>query len=116
MRFALACFLALCALSRVAFAQDAADDVRQGHRLALEICAYCHVAASDQRTSPILQPPAPSFVSIARRPGVTTDSLRAFLATTHGADGAAKGMPNPELLDYQIRQVSAYLLSLRKQP
>jgi mono/diheme cytochrome c family protein len=116
MRFRSAFLVALCALSRAAFAQDAgaSDDVQQGHRLALTICGYCHVAASDQRGSPILKPPAPSFVSIARRPTITADWLRTFLATTHGGEGAAKGMPNPELLDFQIRQVSAYLLSLRK--
>lgn len=113
-----ACLAAFGLVTGPAFAQNgsAADDIQQGHRLALAICGYCHIAADDQRSPPILQPPAPSFASIAQRPGVSAESLRLFLSTTHGGDGAAKGMPSPELLDNQIRQVSAYLLSLRKKP
>jgi hypothetical protein len=38
------------------------------------------------------------------------------LNTTHKDIGNPKGMPNPQLLDYQIEQVAAYLLSLRKHP
>ncbi len=91
-------------------------DIQQGHRLALEICAYCHLSAGDQETAPILQPPAPSFASIAQRRDIGPDSLRAFLNTTHRSVAARSGMPNPELLDSQIKQVAAYLLSLRNKP
>ncbi len=94
----------------------AADDVRQGHRLATIICAYCHVAASDQTDLPILQPPAPPFASIAQRKDFSADFLRGFLTTTHRDVTNPNGMPNPELLDFQIKQVAAYLLSLRKNP
>ncbi len=118
MRIASAWLVALCFVARSACAEEAgaSDDVRQGHRLALEICAYCHVAASDQENTPTLRPPAPSLASIARRPDISAESLRAFLSKTHGGDGAKNGMPNAELLDSQIRQVAAYLLSLRKKP
>ncbi len=93
-----------------------ADDVQQGHRLAIIICSYCHVAAADQVDKPLLQPPGPPFASIARRNDVSADSLRAFLTTTHRDVGRSQGMPNPELLDDQIRQVAAYILSLRDKP
>jgi hypothetical protein len=43
-------------------------------------------------------------------------SLRTFLTSTHRDISHPEGMPNPQLLDFQIKQVSAYLLSLRKQP
>ncbi len=115
-RIASAWLVALCVVARSACAEETglSDDVQQGHRLAIEICAYCHVAASDQKITPTLRPPAPSLASIAQRPNISADSLQAFLRTTHGGEGARTGMPNPELLDSQIKQLAAYLLSLRK--
>jgi mono/diheme cytochrome c family protein len=101
-----------------ACAQEAsvADDVQQGHRLAIIICANCHIAARDQPFEPILRPPAPSFESIVQRSTVNADSVGTFLTTTHRDISTPGGMPNPQLLDFQIKQVAAYLLSLRKQP
>jgi len=92
------------------------DDVAQGHHLATIICSACHIAARDQPFEPILRPPAPSFDSIAQRASTTSESLQRFLATTHKDIGNPQGMPNPQLLDYQVTQLSAYLLSLRKRP
>jgi mono/diheme cytochrome c family protein len=43
------------------------EEVQKGHRLAVTVCAICHVAAPDQRFLPELAPPAPSFVSIVER-------------------------------------------------
>jgi mono/diheme cytochrome c family protein len=113
-----ACFVAFGLVARLAAAQVASvdDDVRQGHRWAVAICSYCHVASSDQPEDTILRPPAPSFASIAERKDFSEDYLRAFLATTHRAVEAPIGMPNPQLLDFQIKQVAAYILSLRKKP
>ena len=91
-----------------------ADDVKQGHHLAVRICAYCHVAARDQPIRPILRPAAPSFESIAQRKNMSAEFVKTFLTTTHRDIGAPKGMPNPELVDFQIQQVAAYLLSLKK--
>ncbi len=92
------------------------DDVQAGHRLAIIVCANCHVAAPDQPNNPILRPPALSFASIAQRTSVTADWLQNYMKTTHRGLDNPNGMPNPELLDSQIKQVSAYLLSLRKSP
>ena len=118
MRIASAWLVALGSLMGSACAEEAgaSADIGEGHRLALEICAYCHLAASDQETPPFLKPPAQSFASIAQRPGMSADSLRVFLNTTHRSLGAKNGMPNPVLLDSQIKQLAAYLLSLRKRP
>ena len=99
----------------LALAQEA-DDVAQGHHLATLICSACHLAAPDQPFEPILRPPAPSFDSIAQRASTTTESIQKFLATTHKDVGNPQGMPNPQLLDEQARQLTAYLLSLRKRP
>jgi mono/diheme cytochrome c family protein len=90
------------------------DEVAQGHHLATLICSACHVAAPDQNFEPILRPPAPPFASIAQRSNVTADFLRIFLTTTHRDISNPNGMPNPQLLDYQIKEITAYILSLRK--
>ena len=39
----------------LAWSQDAGnlEDIRQGHRLASELCSFCHVATPDQATLPI---------------------------------------------------------------
>ena len=118
MRIAQASLIVLCVTSCQAWAQEGggADDIRKGRELAILVCANCHVAAPDQPYRPILQPPAPSFDSIAQRKNITADSVQVFLTTTHRGLDNPKGMPNPELLDSQVKQVAAYLLSLRKAP
>jgi mono/diheme cytochrome c family protein len=93
--------------------EGGADDVQKGHYLALVICSSCHVAAPDQLFEPMLEPPAPSFDTISRRRNTTVRTLRTFLATTHRNIRNAAGMPNPDLVDFQVRQLTAYILSLR---
>jgi len=119
MRALFIALLALGACSALAAAQtqqlnNLSDDVQNGHYLAVIICSNCHVASPDQSIEPVLQPPAPSLESIARRSTTTSETIRAFLTTTHRNISNPAGMPNPELLDFQMRQVVAYLLSLRK--
>lgn len=115
MRTALVSLLILSVVPCSVSAQsNATDDIQKGHQLAVTICAICHVAAPDQSYEPIMKPPAPSFVSIAQRKDTTADSLRLFMTTTHRGLDAPKGMPNPELMDYQIRELISYILSLRK--
>jgi cytochrome c1 len=92
----------------------AADDVRKGRVLAIDFCALCHVAAPDQPSMPFRRPPAPSFESIANRPSTNADSITTFLKTTHSGLDNPNGMSNPRLSDFEVRQVTAYLLSLRK--
>ncbi len=117
LRCAPAWLTALVIAAVPALAQEAdSDDVAQGHHLATLICSACHVAASDQPFEPILRPPAPSFVAIAQRPSTTAESVQKFLATTHRDISNPQGMPNPQLLDSQVRQLTAYLVSLRKRP
>jgi len=112
-----ALLVVLSIFSTAAWSQDASvDDIQQGHRWANLICAYCHVATPDQLIEPILRPPAPSFASIAQRESISAESIRTFVATTHHDDTNPNGMPNPRLLDSQIAQVAAYLMSLRNQP
>jgi mono/diheme cytochrome c family protein len=89
-----------------------AEDVQKGHTLAIRVCAVCHVAAPDQPSEPMLSPPAPSFASIVRQKTFDAESLTRFLTTTHRGLDNPKGMPNPELADFQIKDIVAYFLSL----
>ena len=110
------CFVVIFMAVSAAWAQEAgnADEVRKGHELAAIVCSNCHVAAADQRYNPLLNPPAPSFVSIAQRKNISAASLRNFVTTTHRGLDNPSGMPNPYLSDEQAQQVVAYILSLRK--
>jgi len=93
---------------------DPREDVHKGRRLAFMLCIECHVVSPQQPYAPRLDPPAPSFQSIASRGGTNAASLRAFLTTTYQGMDRPKGMPHPGLADFQIEQIAAYLLSLRK--
>lgn len=90
------------------------EDVQEGHILAIRICGNCHVAAPDQLAEPIMKPPAPSFASIVQHKNFDAGSLTQFLTTTHRGLDNPQGMPNPDFMDYQIKQVVAYFLSLYK--
>jgi len=91
-----------------------ADPVSKGHFLAMHVCAVCHLAASDQESKPLLNPPGPPFAAIAQRPGVTQESLETFITNAHRGLDNPKGMPNPDLAAYQVKEVAAYIMSLRK--
>jgi cytochrome c1 len=73
------------------------------------------VATPDQAALPMLRPPAPPFAKILQRKDLTAEWLSNFLHTTHRGLDAPKNMPNPDLADFQIRQVVAYLMSARQQ-
>ncbi|KAF2992620.1 hypothetical protein OGR47_06180 [Methylocystis sp. MJC1] len=104
--------LALCAASET-LAQDQSvskvESVSSGRSLAQDICAYCHDIGRDRPFTPIMQPPAPSFETLARRRKLDEANLRRFLAAPHGGVLGKTKMPNPELLDYQIDALLAYL-------
>jgi mono/diheme cytochrome c family protein len=91
------------------------DDVRiaRGQEIAERICWACHVVGGNQRFSPILRDRGPDFSGIARRKDVTSESIEAFLRSTHRVEGKPYVMPSPMLTDQMIREVTAYILSLR---
>jgi mono/diheme cytochrome c family protein len=96
-----AALLALVALPTGAYAQD----VAAGEHIAKTWCAGCHVVGSE------VHKPAndaiPSFSSVAKMDSTTATSLEVFLTTPHGR------MPDYSLSRNEIRNVSAYILSLR---
>jgi cytochrome c553 len=91
-------------------------DSRSGQDVAVRICTACHVVSQDQPNPTILQPAAPSFRSIANRPGMTAVTVRHFIITTHTTLSLPRNMPNPQLSEDQATAVAAYLVSQRKQP
>jgi cytochrome c551/c552 len=105
---ALACVIASAPLHAAG-----ASPVARGEGVARNVCAACHVVARDQ-PPPLLSQVATSFSEIANRPGVSEQSLRKFILTTHW-DGKTVPvtMPNPMLTAEQARAVARYILSLR---
>jgi mono/diheme cytochrome c family protein len=97
-------FGALAAVTGVQ-AQDIGD-MRQGRRLALDVCASCHAVRAGQTQSPLAT--APTFEEIANTPGMTATALN-FWLTAH----VHPTMPLLILSSQQVRDVSAYILSLR---
>ncbi len=96
-------------------AEHAANrSVDRGRDIALNICSACHVVASGQQRTPILNPPATSLLDVANRPDTKPAALRHFVATTHWDEKTVPvSMPNPALTDEQIGDVILYIMSLR---
>lgn len=94
-------FLILLAASPVA-AQDGA----RGRELAVRWCASCHVV--DRSATEARADGAPSFPSIAARPAVSADGVRAALSARH------MRMPDFSLARRDQDDLIAYILELRK--
>lgn len=105
-------------LSPRAHAQTAPDaaELARGEHIARFVCATCHVVAKNQEFPPLLSRPAPSFLDIPNRPGVTAEGLERFITTTHWDNPDKIQMTMPSLLatPEQARAVARYILSLRK--
>jgi mono/diheme cytochrome c family protein len=99
------------AMSAAAGAQNAPHrgDPQAGRRLALHACDACHIVAANQDIRPLVPGYAPSFFDVANKPGVTAQTLEAFLAERHPT-GA---MPFPQLTAAQIDDLASYILTLR---
>lgn len=95
--------LVLLAAPLPAAAQD--DGTAEGEEIARRWCASCHVVAPGQL---LASADAPSFAAIAEGSTGNFDWLDAFLADPHPA------MPRVSLTRQQLRDLSAYLASLRE--
>lgn len=85
-----------------------AQNLPAGEKMAQVWCSGCHhVDFTQQKMG---SDAVPSFSSIAQMNSTTEMSLAAFLSTSHGR------MPNYSLSRTEIRDVSTYILSLRKSP
>ena len=90
-------------------------ELARGEHVARLVCSACHEVATDQEFPPLLKQAAPAFADIANRPGVTAQSLRRFITTTHwDVDKLPMSMPNPMLSKSEAQAVTRYILSLRR--
>jgi len=110
--------LALLAGSLAAAASPAAVPhdpvVARGEQIARLVCSACHVVAADQEIPPMLAKPAPSFASIANRPGTTAQSVARFVSSTHwDFETLPMKMPDLMMTKSEATAVSRYLMSLR---
>lgn len=92
------------------------DLVLRGRHLAELVCGVCHIVSPERTDAPFLRNPGPPFAAIAALPSTSEAGLRAYLGSRHPDMGVDRRMPNPRLVDYQIDEVVAYILSLRGGP
>jgi mono/diheme cytochrome c family protein len=114
--------LALVAVALVqpgpaAHAQTKPGSPAAGRILALQACTGCHIVAPDQPFKPVFTGPPhpPDFKDIANDPNVTAAKLRSHLSSLPVVP-RHPGMANPELTSEQLRDVAAFILSLRDKP
>lgn len=79
-----------------------------GARLALSVCANCHVVPDSRRE--LAMDAAPTFVAIANDPSLTDERLRRFLNQPHSQ------MPPIVIARQEIEDVIAYLRTIRRTP
>ena len=94
-----------------------AGDVEAGRRFALLACTGCHLVTPDQPSKPIRNglPRPPDFKDIAKQSDVTAAFLQHHLETLPAIPTDAH-MPNLMLSSQEIRDVVAFIISLRDQP
>ena len=104
-RFQLCCGTAAVVLPLLAVsaAGAAPADPAQGAKLAKQWCASCHVVSSDQARGADY---APTFASIAKRPGFTANYTAQFLMRSHPR------MPDVHLTRDEARDLAAYIATL----
>ena len=88
-----------------ASAQANRGDAKRGLELAERLCTSCHIVAPNSAKT--ANPDVPSFPLIARRTGTTAERLAGRIIIPHPA------MPNTQLTLAEIRDVVAYILTLR---
>lgn len=104
--FALVGVLAVLARPPAMAQAQPTGDPGHGHSLAREFCSSCHLVDREQ-PGPVPDG-VPSFMAIAGRPAASEDHvLAALIGPPHPP------MPDPPLERREMRDVAAYILSLR---
>ncbi|MCP4934625.1 MAG: cytochrome c [bacterium] len=103
--------LALCVSIPLVQAQDLRGnrpfnpDPARGYQTASKLCTTCHIIDNGQIGT--VQPGVPSFIHMANKPGQTSEKLAAIMIH-----------PFPPMIDthlttHEIKDISAYILSLK---
>jgi mono/diheme cytochrome c family protein len=92
-------------------------NIAAGRDMALLACTGCHVVAPNQPFKPLYPGPQfpPDFTNIANRPNVTAASLQHHLDTLLAVTESSH-MPDLLLSSDQVRDVVAFIVSLRDKP
>ena len=88
--------------------QAGIPDPTSGRDVAGRLCSSCH--ATDPAAASIPRADVPPFASIANRPGMTEERLAGAIIIPHPA------MPGVPLTRAEIRDIIAYIVSLRRTP
>ncbi|MFT3730332.1 MAG: hypothetical protein QM780_02750 [Hyphomicrobium sp.] len=88
-------------------AESKKPDIDNGQKIARTLCTSCHLIG-EPATTPVPSD-VPTFASIANRPGQTSDHIATWLTRPHPP------MPNLNLTRMEIRDLTGYILSLRKE-
>jgi mono/diheme cytochrome c family protein len=88
------------------FAQSGPGNPRRGHELAARLCVNCHVVGAE--TSGPVRADVPTFPMIGNKPGVTAEHLAGRIIIPHPA------MPGVPLTSTEIRDIVAYIMSLKR--
>jgi cytochrome c len=106
LRNALAIFgFCIVAQSSPALAQMGLADPKRGLELSTRVCSGCHIVSSASATT--ANADVPTFSAIARRPETTAERLAGRIIVPHPP------MPNVQLTIGEMRDIIAYILSLR---
>jgi cytochrome c len=88
-------------------AQMGLADAKRGQELAQRLCSGCHsVSPGSAKT---VNADVPTFAAIASRPDTTAERLAGRIIVPHPP------MPNVQLTVAEMRDIIAYMLSLRPQ-
>lgn len=97
--------LALAAILSAGLANAQDGEPAKGLALARQVCSACHAIEKTQARSP--NDAAPRFEAIANVRGMTATALTVALLTPH------RSMPNIVLAPDELRDLAAYILSLK---
>lgn len=96
----------LCAASPAA--QAANGDEANGQALAKRLCSNCHVIG-DEAAAQTISADVPSFRSIANLPEQSIERIAGRIVVPHPP------MPQIDVTRNEIRDLAAYIMSLKKQ-
>ena len=89
------------------YAQVGAADARRGQQLATRLCSGCHIVAPGSAAT--ANADVPTFAAIAGRGDTTAERLAGRIIVPHPP------MPNTQLTVAEMRDIIAYILSLKPQ-
>jgi cytochrome c len=87
-------------------AQTTLGDAKQGQELSQRLCSGCHSVSPGPAAT--VSTDVPTFAAIASRPDITAERLAGRIIVPHPP------MPNVQLTVAEMRDIVAYILSLRQ--